>query len=213
VRRGLSAGRVQSPALRLIVEREEEIEKFIAREYWTIESDLNTKGQDFVARLTHFNGEKLEQFTIDNGARAAEIDAALKAAAQGRLVKCCRSRRSSAGATRPPPFTTSTLQQEASRKLGFTAQRTMRTAQQLYEGMDIGGETVGLISYMRTDSVNLANEAVNEIREADRQALRRRQPAGRTAGLQDQVEERPGGARGHPPDVGRAHPRTRSRIT
>ncbi|BAV32357.1 DNA topoisomerase I [Sulfuricaulis limicola] len=165
VRRGLSAGRVQSPALRLIVEREEEIEKFIAREYWTIESDLNTKGKDFVARLTHFNGEKIEQFTVDNGARAAEIDAALKTAAQGKLevlsVEKKQRRRNPA-----PPFTTSTLQQEASRKLGFSAQRTMRTAQQLYEGMDLGhGEVVGLISYMRTDAVNLANEAVAEIRE------------------------------------------------
>src|SRR3990170_4325888 len=151
VRRGLSAGRVQSPALRLIVEREEEIEKFIAREYWTIESDLNTKGKDFVARLTHFNGEKLEQFTVDNRARAAEIDAALQARAQGRLevlsVEKKQRRRNPA-----PPFTTSTLQQEASRKLGFTAQRTMRTAQQLYEGVDIQGEAVGLITYMRTDS-------------------------------------------------------------
>ena len=164
VRRGLSAGRVQSPALRLIVEREEEIEKFVAREYWTIESDLNTKGKDFIARLTHFNGEKLEQFSVDNGARAAEIDAVLKAAAQGKLqvlsVEKKQRRRNPA-----PPFTTSTLQQEASRKLGFSAQRTMRTAQQLYEGMDLGhGEVVGLISYMRTDAVNLANEAVAEIR-------------------------------------------------
>jgi DNA topoisomerase I len=165
VRRGLSAGRVQSPALRLIVEREEEIEKFIAREYWTIESDLNTRGKDFVARLTHFNGEKLEQFSIDNGARAEEIDAALLAQAQGKLevlsVEKKQRRRNPA-----PPFTTSTLQQEASRKLGFSAQRTMRTAQQLYEGMDLGhGEVVGLISYMRTDAVNLANEAVAEIRD------------------------------------------------
>lgn len=169
VRRGLSAGRVQSPALRLIVEREEEIEKFVAREYWTIESDLNTRGKDFVARLTHFNGEKLEQFSVDNGARAAEIDAALQAQAQGKLevlsVEKKQRRRNPA-----PPFTTSTLQQEASRKLGFTAQRTMRTAQQLYEGMDLGhGEVVGLISYMRTDAVNLANEAVAEIREAIKQ--------------------------------------------
>jgi len=165
VRRGLSAGRVQSPALRLIVERELEIEAFNAREYWTIESDLATKGKDFVARLTHFNGEKLEQFSIDNGARAAEVDAALQAKAQGRLevlsVEKKQRRRNPA-----PPFTTSTLQQEASRKLGFTAQRTMRTAQQLYEGMDLGhGEVVGLISYMRTDAVNLANEAVAEIRD------------------------------------------------
>ena len=165
VRRGLSAGRVQSPALRLIVEREEEIERFQAREYWTIESDLAAQGKDFVARLTHFNGEKLEQFSIDNGTRAAEIDTALLAAAQGRLVVLSvekkQRRRNPA-----PPFTTSTLQQEASRKLGFSAQRTMRTAQQLYEGVDLGhGEIVGLISYMRTDAVNLANEAVTEIRD------------------------------------------------
>jgi DNA topoisomerase I len=163
VRRGLSAGRVQSPALRLIVEREEEIERFQAREYWTIEADV-TKGKDFVSKLTHFNGEKLEQFTIDNAGRAGDVVTALNAAANGRLTvatvdKKQRKRNPS------PPFTTSTLQQEASRKLGFSAQRTMRTAQQLYEGVDIGGEVVGLITYMRTDAVNLANEAVAEIRE------------------------------------------------
>jgi DNA topoisomerase-1 len=163
VRRGLSAGRVQSPALRLIVEREEEIERFNAREYWTIESDLNADGQGFAAKLTHFQGEKLEQFTIDNDKRAAEVVAELNRQAQGKLrvtnVEKRQRRRNPS-----PPFTTSTLQQEASRKLGFTAQRTMRTAQQLYEGVDIGGETVGLITYMRTDSVNLAKEAVEEIR-------------------------------------------------
>ncbi|MHB8717124.1 MAG: DNA topoisomerase, partial [Sulfuricaulis sp.] len=137
VRRGLSAGRVQSPALRLIVEREEEIERFKAREYWTIESDLAAKGKDFMARLTHFNGEKLDQFAIGDGARAAEIDAVLQAKAQGRFevisVDKKQRRRNPAA-----PFTTSTLQQEASRKLGFSAQRAMRTAQQLYEGMDLG---------------------------------------------------------------------------
>ncbi len=163
VRRGLSAGRVQSPALRLIVERELEIEKFKAREYWTIESDLSTKGQNFSAKLTHYKGEKLDQFTINEENTAAEVEAELLKQAQGRYLvtsvdKKQRKRNPS------PPFTTSTLQQEASRKLGFTAQRTMRTAQQLYEGVDIGGETVGLISYMRTDSVNLAKEAVEEIR-------------------------------------------------
>jgi len=168
VRRGLSAGRVQSPALRLIVEREEEIERFNAREYWTIESDLEIQGKGFVGRLTHFNGEKLEQFTVDNGTRAAEIESVLHAKAAGKLnvlsVEKKQRRRNPA-----PPFTTSTLQQEASRKLGFTAQRTMRTAQQLYEGMDLGhGEVVGLISYMRTDAVNLANEAVAEIRDVIR---------------------------------------------
>ncbi|BAU46608.1 DNA topoisomerase I [Sulfurifustis variabilis] len=164
VRRGLSAGRVQSPALRLIVEREEEIERFVPREYWTIESDLAARGKDFAARLTHFQGEKLEQFTIGEAGHADRVEAELNRAAQGRLkvatVEKKQRRRNPA-----PPFTTSTLQQEASRKLGFSAQRTMRTAQSLYEGVDIGGEVVGLISYMRTDSVNLANEAVIEIRD------------------------------------------------
>ncbi len=163
VRRGLSAGRVQSPALRLIVERELEIERFQAREYWTIESDLSTKGQNFSAKLTHFKGEKLEQFTINEENTAAEVEAELLKQAQGRyLVTSVEKKQRKRNPS--PPFTTSTLQQEASRKLGFTAQRTMRTAQQLYEGVDIGGETVGLISYMRTDSVNLAKEAIEEIR-------------------------------------------------
>jgi len=163
VRRGLSAGRVQSPALRLIVEREEEIERFKAREYWTIESDLSAQNQGFAAKLTHFGGEKLEQFTIDNESRAKEVVETLSRAAQGKyLVKNVEKKQRRRNPS--PPFTTSTLQQEASRKLGFSAQRTMRTAQQLYEGVDIGGETVGLITYMRTDSVNLAREAVDEIR-------------------------------------------------
>ena len=164
IRRGLSAGRVQSPALRLIVEREQEIERFVSREYWSVEADLSCKGQNFNARLTQFAGEKLEQFSIDNSGRADEVEAALLKAAEGKLTvtkvsKKQRKRNPS------PPFTTSTVQQEASRKLGFSAQRTMRTAQQLYEGIDIGGETVGLISYMRTDSVNLAQDALEEIRE------------------------------------------------
>ncbi len=163
VRRGLSAGRVQSPALRLIVEREEEIERFKAREYWTIESDLSTKGQNFSAKLTQYKGEKLDQFAIGDENSASEVEAELLKQAQGRyLVTAVEKKQRKRNPS--PPFTTSTLQQEASRKLGFTAQRTMRTAQQLYEGVDIGGETVGLISYMRTDSVNLAKEAVEEIR-------------------------------------------------
>src|SRR3990172_8380137 len=163
IRRGLSAGRVQSPALRLICEREDEIEAFKAQEYWTIHSALSAEKQEFRARLTHFGGEKLEQFSVDNEQRAREIEHEIAARAQGKYtviaVEKKQRRRNPA-----PPFTTSTLQQEASRKLGFTAQRTMRTAQQLYEGVDIGGESVGLISYMRTDSVNLAKEAVEEIR-------------------------------------------------
>ncbi|MEX0732500.1 MAG: DNA topoisomerase I [Aquisalimonadaceae bacterium] len=160
---GLSAGRVQSPALRMICEREEEIEAFVPREYWTIESDLKKEDQDFQAKLTRFADEKIEQFTIDNEARATEVEKALNAAGGDGLtvvqVERKQRRRNPAA-----PFTTSTLQQEASRKLGFGAQRTMRIAQQLYEGIDVGNGTVGLISYMRTDSVNLANEAVQEIR-------------------------------------------------
>ncbi len=163
VRRGLSAGRVQSPALRLICEREDEIERFKAQEYWTIHSALSTGKQEFRARLTHFQGEKLEQFSVVEEARAREIERELATRAQGKYTVIAvekKQRRRNPS----PPFTTSTLQQEASRKLGFSASRTMRTAQQLYEGVDIGGETVGLISYMRTDSVNLAKEAVEEIR-------------------------------------------------
>ena len=127
------------------------------------QADAVSKNKTFVARLTYFRGEKQEQFSIENETRATEVTRALEEAAGGRLqvvtVDKKQRRRNPA-----PPFTTSTLQQEASRKLGFTAQRTMRTAQQLYEGFDIGGEVVGLISYMRTDAVNLANEAVAEIR-------------------------------------------------
>ncbi|MBI3897528.1 MAG: type I DNA topoisomerase [Gammaproteobacteria bacterium] len=164
VRRGLSAGRVQSPALRLIVEREEEIERFVPREYWSIESDLFAHSKGFTGRLTHFAGEKLDQFSVGNGTRADEVEATLLAAAQGKLrvasVEKKQRRRNPS-----PPFTTSTLQQESARKLGYSASRTMRLAQQLYEGFEIGGEVVGLISYMRTDSVNLAAEAVAEIRE------------------------------------------------
>ncbi len=163
IRRGLSAGRVQSPALRMIVEREEEIERFQSQEYWTIEADVARTHQPFSAKLTHYNGEKLSQFSIGDEAYATEVRQALERAAGGQLqvVKVEKKQRRRNPAA---PFTTSTLQQEASRKLGFTAQRTMRTAQQLYEGIDIGGETVGLISYMRTDSVNLAQEALEEIR-------------------------------------------------
>ncbi len=164
IRRGLSAGRVQSPALRMIVEREEEIERFEPREYWTIEADVTSKGQNFVARLTHLNGKKLSQFSIDNTGDATEAEQTLLAAANGQLtvVKVDKKKRRRNPAA---PFTTSTLQQEAARKLGFTAQRTMRTAQQLYEGVEIDGSSVGLITYMRTDSVNLAQEALEEIRK------------------------------------------------
>ncbi|MCH8505627.1 MAG: DNA topoisomerase I [Ectothiorhodospiraceae bacterium] len=160
---GLSAGRVQSPALRMIVERELEIEAFKPREYWTIESDLKKDTQDFQAKLSYFRGEKIEQFTIDNETRATEVEKVLSAEGRDGLavIKVERKQRRRNPA---PPFTTSTLQQEASRKLGFGAQRTMRVAQQLYAGIVGGGGTVGLITYLRTDSVSLAGEAVQEIR-------------------------------------------------
>jgi DNA topoisomerase-1 len=163
VRRGLSAGRVQSPALRMIVEREIEIEDFKPREYWTLESHLDKDDQAFAARLTHLHGEKLKQFSIVNDTSANDARTELLKVAAGKLVVDTvekKKRRRNPAA----PFTTSTLQQEASRKLGFTASRTMRVAQQLYEGMDIGGDTVGLITYMRTDSVNLAQDALDEMR-------------------------------------------------
>ena len=160
---GASAGRVQSPALRMICEREEEIAKFKPREYWTIDADAQKADQAFPARLIEFKGEKVEQFTVTTDVQANEVRAAIESAAQGTLsvaaIERKQRRRNPA-----PPFTTSTLQQEAARKLGFGAQRTMRLAQQLYEGVDFGEGAVGLITYMRTDSVNLANEAVQDIR-------------------------------------------------
>ena len=176
IRRGLSAGRVQSPALRMIVEREEEIEQFKTREYWTIEADLERAGMGFTARLVRYEDRKIEQFSITDEERAREVAGALEsnAAAQrgqagreaqhnGTLIvdKVDRKQRKRQPA---PPFITSTLQQEAVRKLGFTAQQTMRVAQQLYEGIDTGSGAVGLITYMRTDSVNLAADAINEMR-------------------------------------------------
>ena len=163
IRRGLSAGRVQSPALRMIVEREEEINKFKSREYWTLEADVRHGNAQFISRLTYLDNEKLKQFSIENGDAAAaarhkllqSVDGQLKVAS---LEKKQRKRQPAA------PFITSTMQQEAIRKLGFTAQRTMRIAQQLYEGIDIGDGAVGLITYMRTDSVTLAEEAIQELR-------------------------------------------------
>ncbi|MFO7602742.1 MAG: type I DNA topoisomerase [Gammaproteobacteria bacterium] len=163
IRRGLSAGRVQSPALRMIVEREMEIEKFKPREYWTVEAEVESDKQPFSAKLVQYAGKKLSQFTLNNEKKAAQAEKDLNAAAQGKLhiskVEKKQRKRNPAA-----PFTTSTLQQEASRKLGFTAKKTMMVAQQLYEGIDLGGETVGLITYMRTDSVTLANDALEEIR-------------------------------------------------
>jgi len=173
VRRGLSAGRVQSPALRMICEREEEIEAFRAREYWTLDGQAEHGEQAFPVKLIEFEGRKVEQFSFQNAAEAHAVERALldasglhgsgESVTPGALnvlhIDKKQRRRNPA-----PPFTTSTLQQEAARKLGFGAQKTMRTAQQLYEGVDTGDGAVGLITYMRTDSVNLAAEAVTDLR-------------------------------------------------
>ena len=164
INRGLSAGRVQSPALKMIAEREEEIENFKKKEYWTIEADLNHGKQDFSSKLIVFNNEKLKQFSITTTDKSESVTQELLKQVDGVLTaeeieKKQRKRQPA------PPFITSTMQQEAVRKLGFTAQRAMRTAQQLYEGIDTGEGSVGLITYMRTDSVILAKEAVSEIRD------------------------------------------------
>ena len=162
IRPGLSAGRVQSPALRLIVERELEIEKFKTREYWSVHLDSHKHSVPFTAKLFQFQGKKLEQLSIGSQAEFDALHAKLNdAKLPPKVVRVEKKARQRSPAA---PFTTSTLQQEAVRKLGLTSERTMRTAQSLYEGVDIGGQTIGLISYMRTDSVNLANEAVAEIR-------------------------------------------------
>jgi DNA topoisomerase-1 len=163
IRPGLSAGRVQSPALRLIVERELEIEKFKSQEYWTVHLDSQKSSIPFKAKLFQFQGKKLEQLSIGSQADYDAIHAKLNdAKLPPKVVRVDKKGKQRNAAA---PFTTSTLQQEAVRKLGMTSDRTMRTAQSLYEGVDIGGETIGLISYMRTDSVNLANEAIAEIRD------------------------------------------------
>ena len=164
IKRGLSAGRVQSPALRLICEREAEIEKFKPREYWTIEADARADGAKFSAKLYEYEGEKVRQFTVTSADRAAAVRTELVAAANGELT-VDRIEKKQRKRNPAPPFITSTLQQEGVRKLGFTAQRAMRVAQQLYEGIDIGSGTEGLVTYMRTDSLNLAQEAVVETRQ------------------------------------------------
>ena len=156
-----SAGRVQSVALRLVVDREIEIEKFRTQEYWTVEADVSAGGDPFLARLTKHEGKRLTKFDLANETSAFAARDAVKAA----TFTVAAVEKKPARRSPPPPFTTSTLQQEASRKLGFNAQRTMQAAQRLYEGVDIGGETVGLITYMRTDGVQTAPEALDEARD------------------------------------------------
>jgi DNA topoisomerase-1 len=160
IRYGLSAGRVQSVALRLVCEREKEIQAFVEQEYWTIAARLGVApGQEFKAGLVDVGGKRLGKFDIPG----EEIAAGLKTALQAGSYKVAKITKTEKKRNPSPPFTTSTLQQEASRKLGFSAKKTMSTAQKLYEGIDIGAEgTVGLITYMRTDSVNLSNQALAE---------------------------------------------------
>ncbi|MDR2098800.1 MAG: type I DNA topoisomerase [Rickettsiales bacterium] len=156
-----SAGRVQSVALRLISDREKEIETFVKREYWSIEGTFETKdAKKFAAKLSTFDGRKLDKFDIPDAEAANKIAAALS----GQEFSVAGIERKKQQRRPVAPFTTSTLQQEASRKLGFSARQTMQLAQRLYEGVDVGGETAGLITYMRTDSVNLSEEAVSAIR-------------------------------------------------
>jgi len=156
-----SAGRVQSVALRLICDRDEEIEKFVSQEYWDIRTQLtSTEGVAFKAKLSYWQGKKLEKFDIPNEARAKEIAGAL----DGKQYNVLSIEPKQARRHPYPPFTTSTLQQDASRKLGFSAKKTMQLAQKLYEGMDIDGETVGLITYMRTDGVTVSQEAITAAR-------------------------------------------------
>src|SRR5579863_5102816 len=164
VRPGLSAGRVQSPALRMICEREDEIAAFVAREYWSIDAELEHSEQKFPGKLVEYQGAKVEQFSFTTELEARDVERTLKEAAKGEL-KVLSVDRKQRKRNPAPPFTTSTLQQEAARKLGFSAQKTMRVAQQLYEGVDIGEGQVGLITYMRTDSLNLAQEAIGQIRD------------------------------------------------
>jgi len=155
-----SAGRVQSVALRLICERELEIEAFKPQEYWSVEADFAAAAGTFTARLTRVNGTKVDKLSLANAEAARKAVEAIKAGrfSVGEIEKKPLKRHPS------PPFITSTLQQEASRKLGFSASRTMKLAQGLYEGVDIGGDTVGLITYMRTDGITMAGEAVTESR-------------------------------------------------
>jgi DNA topoisomerase I len=163
IRRGLSAGRVQSPALRMIVEREEEIEKFKAEEYWTITANAAFSSKNFSAKLIEYQNKKITQFSITDETSAKTTEKDLLTKANGKL-KVANVEKKQRKRNPAPPFITSTLQQEAARKLFFSAKRTMVLAQQLYEGIDIGEGSTGLITYMRTDSVNLAQEALTDIR-------------------------------------------------
>ena len=192
-----SAGRVQSVALRLVCDRELEIEKFVAREYWSLVATLATPRDDtFQARLVGADGQKIQRLDIGSGAEAE----AFKQALENATFTVANIEARPARRNPPPPFTTSTLQQEASRKLGFAPAHTMRIAQRLYEGVDIDGETVGLITYMRTDGVDIAEEAIAAARTLIGTDYGSRYVPLLPAPVPDQGEERAGGARGDPAD-------------
>ncbi len=195
VRPGLSAGRVQSPALRMICEREDEIAAFVAREYWSIDAELEHSEQKFPGKLVEFQGEKVEQFSFTNEAQAREVERTLKTAAKGELTVLSVDRKQRKR-NPAPPFTTSTLQQEAARKLGFSAQKTMRVAQQLYEGRRHRRRPGGP---HHLHAHRLAQPGARSHRSDSRRhraAIRPSRSCRRAANLQDQVEERARGARG-----------------
>ena len=194
VRGGLSAGRVQSVAVRLVVEREREIEAFTAREYWTIEAILATAaGDTFAAELVRIDGEALD--LPDEATTERHVNALREAHPVVRKIGVRTQKRSPA-----PPFTTSTLQQEASRKLSFSPKRTMSIAQRLYEGVDTPDGHVGLITYMRTDSTSMAGVAMGEARDVIAERYGEPVHDAQGPGLQDDLEGRPGGARVDPTD-------------
>ncbi len=205
VRRGLSAGRVQSPALapdRRARGRDHRVQAagILDDRGARASRAQNDRSTPFPARLAVFDGEKVEQFTFTNEAQVRAAEQKIRDTARGTLTVAKvdkKQRRRNPAA----PFTTSTLQQEASRKLGFSAQRTMTVAQRLYEGVDIGEGTVGLITYMRTDSVTLADEALTEMRAVIADRYGKDNLAGRAAPLHDEGEERAGSARGDPADL------------
>ena len=186
-----SAGRVQSVALRLVCDRELEIEKFVPREYWSLVANLATpRGDVFEARLVGADGKKIQRLDIGSGQEAADFKNGLESAAfTVSTVEAKPAKRNP-----PPPFTTSTMQQEASRKLGFAPAHTMRLAQRLYEGIDIGGETVGLITYMRTDGIDIAEEAITSLRAMIGKDYGEEYVPDAPRQLSEQVEERAGSA-------------------
>ncbi len=212
VRRGLSAGRVQSPALRMICEREEEILAFVPQEYWTLDGEGEHSAKRFPLKLTEYQGHEgravqlyehgLPRATSRRRSSTRRAPRAPSGESLGTLVVSSIDRKERRR-NPAPPFTTSTLQQEAARKLGFNARRTMRLAQQLYEGVDIGEGAVGLITYMRTDSVNSRGRSRARDPRSRRAPLRQGRSGRRAARLQDEVEERAGSARSHSPDVRR----------